>query len=576
MYKVQVILSLLYALPIVLSFFYETDAGKLPLLNSLLAVTLFIYVFTSLCARIRQQVLRLSVQIGVALLLAVYLYAQLLSYVLQGTFINQQFLFHFNLTTLVETYSVYWGLTLGFLAWMLIVLLTIVALRDRFRPGRMPASLLMVGLICALILEPGTRRTAGMALESLIGSTSMSLAAIDWDRVDLDDRAVYREPLATAPGKNLVLIYLEGLGKIYTEANIFPGLTPTLSALAREGQSLFDLRQVSGSEWTMGGIVSSMCGTPLLYESSLSGNSILFTHFLDRAVCLPDVLADAGYEQVFMGGASTRFAGKGDFLRLHGFDQALGSEELLPRLPDQSYVNDWGLFDDSLFSLAQRQFSELAAGGKPFNLTLLTVDTHHPRGEPSRSCPAYTDKDNSILHAVHCTDFLVGNFVDQLKRHPAYANTLVVLVSDHLAMSNAAFPLYPEDYDRRLYFTVLNADTDIQSDESAVPMDIAPTVLSLLGVEHNVGFLAGDDLTRERYRDHSPAPAPLRESIIAYLNSNVLSSSAEGVLLYSLDEGQIDEVGFSPQVTAVEARGAVLEIEATGDDPYLILPAFDI
>ncbi|MEX2469631.1 MAG: sulfatase-like hydrolase/transferase [Pseudohongiellaceae bacterium] len=580
MNKAQVILSLLYALPIVLSFFYETGVGKLPLVNSLLAVTLFVFAFASLSARIRQKVLRLPVQLGVALLLAIYLYVQLLSYVLQGTFINQQFLFHFNLTTLVETYSAYWRLTLGFIAWVLIVFLTVLALRDSFRPGRMPATLLISGLLLALILEPGTRRIAGLAIESLVSSTPMTLAAIDWDELELDDQAIYQEPVAALPGKNLVLIYLEGLGQVYTEAEIFPGLTPTLAALGREGQRLFDLRQVSGSQWTMGGMVSSMCGTPLLYESSLNGNSILFTHFLDRATCLPDVLADAGYEQVFMGGASTRFAGKGTFLRLHGFNQVLGREELLPRLPDQSYVNDWGLFDDSLFSLAKREFSELAEGGEPFNLTLLTVDTHHPSGEPSRSCPAYTKEDNSILHAVHCTDFLVGDFIDHLKRHSAFANTVVVLVSDHLAMPNDAFSLYPEGYDRRLYFTVLNADSGIQLSDSAVPMDIAPTVLSLLGVEHNVGFLAGVDLTRKNYRGRSPSPDPdsnpLRKSIIAYLNSNVLSSNAEGVLLYSLDEGQTDRVVFSHHVTGVEASDSVLEFVATGADPYLILPRFDI
>ena len=49
----------------------------------------------------------------------------------------------------------------------------------------------------------------------------------------------------------------------------------------------------------------------------------------------------------------------------------------------------------------------------PFNLTLLTVDTHHPTGNASHSCSKYGAIDNSILHAVHCTDYLVGRFIER-------------------------------------------------------------------------------------------------------------------------------------------------------------------
>ncbi|NRB71776.1 MAG: sulfatase-like hydrolase/transferase, partial [Xanthomonadales bacterium] len=126
---------------------------------------------------------------------------------------------------------------------------------------------------------------------------------------------------------------------------------------------------------------------------------------------------------------------------------------------------------------------------------MLTVDTHHPRGDPSDSCKTYAAIDNSVLHAVHCTDQLIGRLTDKLKSHPAYEDTVVVILADHLAMRNDAFPLFPEGYKRSLYFNVLNSRNSGSTDAAAMPTDVAPTVLSLLGVEHNTSFLAGADIS---------------------------------------------------------------------------------
>ena len=79
------------------------------------------------------------------------------------------------------------------------------------------------------------------------------------------------------------------------------------------------------------------------------------------AVCLPDILNIANYQQI-MGGASLSFAGKDEFLNAHSFDRVLGRDELIPRLADPSYLGGWGLFDDSLSDLALEEFNVLAIG----------------------------------------------------------------------------------------------------------------------------------------------------------------------------------------------------------------------
>ena len=294
---------------------------------------------------------------------------------------------------------------------------------------------------------------------------------------------------------------------------------------------------------------------------------------LDKATCLPDVLSSAGYQQIFMGGAALGFASKGNFLLEHGFDTTLGRHALVNELADPNYVTGWGLYDDSLFSQALEQFTSLAASEQPFNLTLLTVDTHHPIGEPSASCSEYDQIDNSILHAVHCTDYLLGEFLDQVKAHPAYEDTVVVLVSDHLAMRNNAFPLFPENYQRRLYFNVLNSSAAVEQEIFATPLDISPTVLHLLGVQHDVTFLAGLDLLNTPLKDAvRDTYDPNRLDAIRYINSNHLSTVEENIA-FSLSRQTLGEMDFSESISNVRYNGGQLQFDAATGDPYFMLPA---
>ncbi len=250
-----------------------------------------------------------------------------------------------------------------------------------------------------------------------------------------------------------------------------------------------------------------------------------------------------------------------------------GRTRLRNELEDTDYIGGWGLFDDSLFSLALEQFHDLADNGQPFNLTLLTVDTHHPIGEPSASCSPYPIIDNSILHAVHCTDYLLGNFIEQIEQHPAYDDTLVVLVSDHLAMRNNAFSLFPRNYERRLYFNVLNTGEAAEVKKFATPMDLPPTLLSFLDIEHDASFLAGINLL------DTPAAQAQRDvrdnrrlDAIRYLNSNHLST-VKSQIVYSLKSFPTDSIEFSPGVENISFSEQGLSFDSTTDDPYFMLPA---
>ena len=291
------------------------------------------------------------------------------------------------------------------------------------------------------------------------------------------------------PRKNFVLLYLESLERSYFDQQVFPDLMPNLIALEKEALSFSDSTEVSEAGWTIAAMVASQCGIPLTVE----GAGV--DRFLPGVSCLGDLLDDAGYNLTYLGGADMNFAGKGAFFRSHGFDQIKGREELKESLDDPEYLSAWGLYDDSLFDEAMQHFDSLAAADEPFGLVLLTVDTHHPFGYMSRSCggDVYQDGGNKFLNAVHCADKMAADFIRHIVEGPFSQDTILVVMSDHMAMPNMAWDLLQETERRNL---LLFFGPGVKADFDPNPgttFDVAPTLLGLLGADkRSLGY--GRDL----------------------------------------------------------------------------------
>lgn len=282
-------------------------------------------------------------------------------------------------------------------------------------------------------------------------------------------------------GRNIVYLYLESVERTYFDEQVFPGLLPNLKALETQGVSFTNVQQPIATGWTIAGMVASQCGMPLI--TSGSPNSMVgMERFLPRSVCLGDLLAAHDYELSYLGGAEARFGGKENFYRSHGFNQVAGLNALKPRLNDQAYVSDWGLYDDSLFEFALAEFDRLSGGEDSFALTVLTLDTHHPEGYLSKSCEGirYADGANPMLNALHCTDKLVSEFIEGVRSRAP--ETLIVVSSDHLALPNSATHLLNTLPRRNLLFVLDSTQAGRAEDEAATLFDIGPTILSFLGV----------------------------------------------------------------------------------------------
>lgn len=414
---------------------------------------------------------------------------------LQGTGFNEAFFYHADIETVKVGLNQFPLLSLYGSLYIIAVTLIPLSL-IRIRPQPLRKFWFPFFLVASLFSSPPLVSAVGY-LNDRQEAQNIWLRSHNSDQLKL-------ELLKNKP-KNIVLIYAESLEKIYFDKNIFGNLLPKLTELKKSGLDFQNIRQVRGTAFTTAGIIASQCSVPLniRYQKGEGANSTLsgLERPLPNHICLSDILKAHNYKTVFMGGADQNFGGKANFMKAHSYDEIYGKFELIPLLTDPSYYIGWGVFDDSLFEFAERKLDELYANDQPFLLSLLTLDTHHPNGHPSKSCKPLLEGHNKFLDAIYCSDQLISKFITKLRSRNDFENTLIILMSDHLAQRNGVWDkLQAHMKKRRLSFTLWDKKINAGVMHNAgMHFDIAPTILSATGFNnyqsHNLGsnLLTGND-----------------------------------------------------------------------------------
>ncbi len=348
----------------------------------------------------------------------------------------------------------------------------------------------------------------------------------------------YKKPkISQIEGKKMNLVYIvaESFERTYFDEKLFPNLVTHLKKIKNHSTEFTDVKQVIATGWTIGGLTATQCAIPLFTPSD--GNSMGGSDkYLPGAVCLGDVLHKAGYHQVYIQGASTKFSGKDKFFKTHKYDEIYGRDELQGRLKDKNYLNAWGLYDDTTFDIAYKKYEDLSKSGKPFSLVIMTLDTHHPDGHISKTCKEagikYGNGDNPILNAVKCSDYLISKLIDKIK-HSKYAkDTIIVMTSDHLAMENTATSILKKG--KRRDFVMLIDPKDkgrhLIINKPALMFDQASTILNKLGIKTDLGL--GRDILHEdslavKFKDIDKKLYSWREDILKFWKFPKLSSSID-------------------------------------------------
>ncbi|MFN0195341.1 MAG: LTA synthase family protein [Planctomycetaceae bacterium] len=329
---------------------------------------------------------------------------------------------------------------------------------------------------------------------------------------------------------NVVLILEESLGSDFVGVlGDKRGLTPQFDALSQEG-ILCDNFYATGNRTAraLEAVLTSM--PPLPTES------ILKRDHSQNVFTLAHVLAERGYERLFMTGGRGLFDGVRTFMTNNGFNRFIE----LADFTNPIFANAWGVSDEDLFAKAIDECNAMHETGKPFFATLLTVSNHRPYTYPAGRIPqTKKTRDNAVRYA----DWALGHFFREVRRHEFSKNTLFIVMGDHGARvyGSQFFPM--KSY--RIPVVIIPPESEEKGTRChtlACSLDIAPTIIGQLGGSYRSVFFGHDILKT----------SPERGRAIMQHNHNVAVLNADHHMVV---------LGFNHMVSGFDFNPASFELK---------------
>jgi len=168
------------------------------------------------------------------------------------------------------------------------------------------------------------------------------------------------------------------------------------------------------------GLPAILSGYPAMNNTSV----IRIPNKATKLTVLPQLFKQQGFYTPFYYGGEPEFANIKSYLLHGGFDPIIDINSFTKK--DQN--SKWGAHDGVV---AQRLFSDLQKMQQPFFVGWLTLSSHEPYETPT--APAFKGDDftTKFLSALHYTDDVLFQFVQQCKQQPWWNNTLLIIIGDH-------------------------------------------------------------------------------------------------------------------------------------------------
>ena len=307
-------------------------------------------------------------------------------------------------------------------------------------------------------------------------------------------KVAYHAPQALG-GKqpNVVVVMMESFSAEYmaTFGNR-EGLTPNLDRLAGEGL-LFSRLYAAGTR-TVRGLEALSAALP-----PLPGKSVVRWPKVSNLNTLGASLAEHGWQPHFL------YGGYGAFDNMNAYFAAQGYQ-VTDRTGFQDgiveFENIWGVADEHLFDQVLLEIDRDHAAGKPFFGHVMTASNHVPFTYPEGriDIPSPGKRRGGVKYA----DYAVGRFIEMAKQKPWFDNTVFLFVADHCA-SSAGKTKIPVD--RYHIPAVLYAPKWLKPgrvDTLASQIDLAPTLLGLLGISYESTFFGRNLLLQHPLPGRAP------------------------------------------------------------------------
>ena len=312
---------------------------------------------------------------------------------------------------------------------------------------------------------------------------------------------------------NIVMIVIESMSAEYMgkfgNAN---GITPNLDKLADE--SIFFTNLYATGTRTVRGLEALTLGVPPTPGASIvrqENNQDLFN--------IGSVLKQNGYNTHFLYGGFSYFDNLENYFGGNGYKVTdrnhLSADEI-------TFANIWGVADEDLLTKTLATVTNA-----PFFALVMTTSNHRPYTFPQGRIDLPSG--GGRLAAVKYTDYAIGKFIEDARTKPWFDNTIFVITADHCASSAGKTELPIEKYHIPLMIYAPKILTPRVVSNLSSQIDIAPTILGILGASYKSKFIGNDIL-------HFPADRAFISTyqLLGYFKNNhlVVLSPKDGVKTY--------------------------------------------
>ena len=342
---------------------------------------------------------------------------------------------------------------------------------------------------------------------------------------------------------NVVVVSSESFGaefsKLYGSTR---DLTPEFDSYAQQGL-WFSNTYASGTRTVRGleAISASLPPIPTVSILRRPGNESITTW--------GEVMQRLGYHTSFLYGGYSYFDDMQGYFTGNGFQVIDRSD-----IDHIRFENIWGVSDEDLFDQAIEHFNGEHASGRPFFSIIMTTSNHKPfTFRPGLESHGIKEKGGGRRAGVRYADYALGYFLREAARQPWFDDTVFVVVADHGARvyGKAEIPLKSYEIPLMIYSPKHIAPRRV--DTLMTQIDIAPTVLGLLGMPYEAPFFGEDVL------DH---PNERRVALFSH-NHDIAILQDNRLMVYGLGGGSTefaydrarDSFTPVPKNAALEALG---------------------
>jgi lipoteichoic acid synthase len=302
-------------------------------------------------------------------------------------------------------------------------------------------------------------------------------------------------------GKNLIIVQVEALQDFVLDRAINEEeITPFLNGLKDKSLYFENFYHQAGQGRTS--------DADLLVNTSLhplASGSVFARYSGNKYNTISSLLEEKGY------GTSVHHAFKASFWNRNNVYSSWGYDNFYSQV-DYKEGEDigWGLGDEGFLT----QSIDQMPSKQPFYSFLITLTSHHPYNMPGKHMTLNMDGLNdpllqNYLHAIHYVDEAVKKFVEKLKAKGLWDESIVVFYGDHDAK------VLEEGKESGEFATERSGETvDFLREKDKIPLlihmpndylagtsptfggqiDVAPTLLHLLGVKTDNQYFIGTDL----------------------------------------------------------------------------------